>query len=316
MKIRRIFCGLYIILVILILCGKANADLHHIFPQEHERLFNSVGIDVNKYTIPLTREMHTGAGNSIHHKIYKFGLNHDYNTSWNIFLHAVGISHVPFSRELCFGYATLLLGEFGLTEVQEFYDYKKKAPTGETLKIPRFAKILSNMIDIQKIMKYAQIAAGAYLAYETIAIGSAMDDDIDPNSKNIVIAKMYYNDSMNNFNNEEYESFRENIALSFYNVGIAYFNKYVEWKKDYFKEIVTAVGLSKKRANFLKKSIKLFGYAYERLDNNPLICLFYGRALKENGDTHKANNLFRKASNLFLRQNDTQNSDFALSCIN
>jgi len=109
---------IFFVLILFTGCGQKE-EYHHVFPQQYRNYFEQRGIDIDKYTLKLTKEDHRGSLNSLH--------SNGWNKQWAEWIE----NHPNASKKEIFNYLNKMLSKNGYQgNTLTFYDYKSKKPVG------------------------------------------------------------------------------------------------------------------------------------------------------------------------------------------
>ncbi|WP_170151111.1 DUF2380 domain-containing protein [Caminibacter pacificus] len=117
-KILLIFFSLIVILFFSG-CSDSSTEYHHIFPQQFRNWFLQKGIDVDKYTIAITKKDHR-TGNLALHK-----------TQWNREWYEWIRQHPNATKSEILYQVEKMLRKRGFVGLIKLYDYRTKQPVGE-----------------------------------------------------------------------------------------------------------------------------------------------------------------------------------------
>jgi hypothetical protein len=119
MKIKNILIMFLITFVFLLGCSKGSRELHHLLPQEFRSQFEKAGVDVDKYTLELSRDTHQ--------KIHKL----KWNEEWQKFFEKnPNPTKSEIEKQL-----NKMLQKYNFKGKFDFYDYKTRKKTGESTSV-------------------------------------------------------------------------------------------------------------------------------------------------------------------------------------
>lgn len=201
----------------------SQTELHHIFPQEHTDWFNMKGINPDLWCIPLSREKHTGAGNSVHHHKYRTSGGRNYNDSWVYFIR----SNPEASEAECFLFAAKLFSEVGINlSKTKFFNYR----TGvlSKVKIPKSKYLDRAWPVIDKLCRYAgkvgQYAGPFVMFYDLMEIMT--DDEIPVDRAKYIKALDAFIQAKEFYEDGEYRKSRIQSMMYCYYIGSLAFDFY------------------------------------------------------------------------------------------
>lgn len=129
------FCNILLILVVFFLgiccvsCAtlkegvKLKSKCHHVFPQQFSEDFKNMGIDIDQYTIPLTKRDHLGVGKGLRK------IPSGWNEQWGEFLKA----NPNATKSKVMKQLRKMMNDAGCKGEFIFYNYATNAPTGDTI---------------------------------------------------------------------------------------------------------------------------------------------------------------------------------------
>lgn len=283
-----------------------QTELHHIFPQTYAGWFRKRDIDPNLWCIPLSREKHTGAMTSIHHMKYSISGGKDFNGSWQKFIDL----HPNATKDQCFAYATVLLGEFGIRlKSQTFYNYLTKQASN--VKIPKSKLVEKSSKFVSKFMKWGgrliELSWFVVAAWEIYDLGSAFDVNID--EEKFDKAMDAYAQGKELLHDGKPEDARFKFLIANYLLGSMFHKEIMKRTNDVYAEIASNFDTDRQREalrlgmSFLKNAYKIKS---ELQIVFPQVPLYLGEILAITGERSRAIPYLREAEEELAYKGETK----------
>ena len=124
LKFLFILCVFSVSTCMLTSCGDDGyVEYHHIFPRQYAEVFQEKGINVDDFTVALTKKDHRGKDVGIQYN------PNNWNAEWEEFLTA----NPEASPQECYDKAQEMLQEAGFRGKLEFFNYQTKEESGASI---------------------------------------------------------------------------------------------------------------------------------------------------------------------------------------
>lgn len=284
----------------------AQTELHHIFPQAYAAWFRQRDIEPNLWCIPLSREKHTGAMTSIHHLKYSVSGGKDFNGSWRYFID----KNPNATKDQCFAFATILLGEFGIRlKNQTFYNYATRQASN--VKIPKSKLIEKSSEFVSKYMKWGgrliELSWFVVVAWELYDLGSAFDVNID--EERFDKAMDAYAQGKELYKEGKPEDARAKFLIANYLLGSMFHKEIMKRTDDLYAEIASKFNTERQREAlrlcmyFLKNAYKIKNDLHVAF---PQVPLYLGEILAITGERRQAIPYLREAETELAQKGETK----------
>lgn len=284
----------------------SQTELHHIFPQAYAGWFRQRDIEPNLWCIPLSREKHTGAVTGIHHMKYAISGGKDFNGSWQQFIDM----HPNASKDQCFAFATVLLGEFGIRlKSQTFYNYATKQASN--VKIPKSKLVEKSTKFVSKYMKWGgrliELSWFVVAAWELYDLGSAFDVNID--EERFDKAMDAYAQGKELLHAGKPENARAKFLIANYLLGSMFHKEIMKRTESLYSEIASKFNTGRQREAlrlclfFLKNAYKIKNELHVTF---PQVPLYLGETLAVTGEKNQAIPYLREAEAELVIKGETR----------